>query len=100
MDYGKAVKNISTEKTAEKGKKLSAFEQELIETIKQIYEYEEACAANIVSILYKIPDAIYDTNLELNEFHNNIWRVYWTIANDIIKLEKRTFLMILQLVCI
>ena len=92
MDYGKAVKNISTKQTAEKGKKLSAFEQELIETIKQICEYEEACEANIVSILYKIPDAIYDTNLELNEFHNNIWRVYWTIANDIIKLEKKNVL--------
>ena len=92
MDYGKAVKNISTEKTAEKGKKLSAFEQELIETIKQIYEYEEACAANIVSILYKSPDSIFETNLVLNEFHNNIWRVYWTIANDIIKLEKKNVL--------
>lgn len=92
MNCGKVVKNISTVKSSTKGKKLSAFEQELIDTIKKINEYKEAAEANIVSILYKVPDAIYDTNLELEEFNNNIWRVYWTIANDIIKLEKKSSL--------
>ena len=92
MNCGKVVKNISTVKSSTKGKKLSAFEQELIDTIKKINEYKEAAEANIVSILYKVPDAIYDTNLELEEFNNNIWRVYWTIANDIVKLEKKSSL--------
>ena len=30
--------------------------------------------------------------MELEEFNNNIWRVYWTIANDIVKLEKKSSL--------
>ena len=92
MNCGKVVRHISTTKSATKGKKLSAFEQELIETIKQINEYKEACEANVVSILYKNPDAIFETNLDLDEFNNNIWRVYWTIANDIVKLEKKSSL--------
>ena len=36
MNCGKVVKNISTVKSSTKGKKLSAFEQELIDTIKKI----------------------------------------------------------------
>ena len=92
MNCGKVVKNIATTKSTTKGKKLSAFEQELIETIKQINEFKEACEANVVSILYKNPDSIFETNLDLDEFNNNIWRVYWTIANDIVKLEKKSSL--------
>ena len=83
---------IATTKSTTKGKKLSAFEEELIETVKKINEYKEACEANIVSILYKNPDSIYETNLSLEEFNNNIWRVYWTIANDIVKLERKSSL--------
>ena len=60
--------------------------------LKKINEYKEACEANIVSILYKNPDSIYETNLSLEEFNNNIWRVYWTIANDIVKLERKNSL--------
>ena len=92
MNCGKAVKKIATTKSTTKGKKLSAFEQELVETIKKINEYKEACEANIVSILYKNPDSIFETNLSLEEFNNNIWKVYWTIANDIVKLEKKSVL--------
>lgn len=72
--------------------KLSAFEQELVDTIKKISEYKTACEANIVSIIYLTPDSIYDNNLTLDEFNNNIWRVYWTIANDIVMIEKKTSL--------
>ena len=59
---------IATTKSTTKGKKLSAFEEELIETVKKINEYKEACEANIVSILYKNPDSIYETNLSLECF--------------------------------
>ena len=55
-------------------------------------EFKEGCEANIVSILYKSPESIYETNLELNEFSNNIWRVYWSIATDIVKVEKKNAL--------
>lgn len=30
--------------------------------------------------------------MKLEEFSNNIWRVYWTIANDIVTVEKKTVL--------
>ena len=35
---------------------------------------------------------IYDSNLQLNEFHHNIWKVYWQIAYDIIMVEKKSVL--------
>lgn len=70
-------------------KKITPFEKELIETIKQVNQYKEADEANIVAILYKNSDLIYETNLHLEEFGNNVWRVYWTIADDIIKVEKK-----------
>lgn len=91
MSYGKAARIIAT-KNVTKGDKITPFEQELIETVKKINEYKEACEANVVSILYKKPDSIFETNLTLEEFHNNIWRVYWTIANDIVKIEKKNAL--------
>ena len=64
----------------------------MIDSIKKVNDFKEACEANITAILYKNPDAIYETNLELNEFNNNVWRVYWTIATDIVKVEKKTVL--------
>lgn len=73
-------------------KKISAFEEELIETIKEISSYKIGCEANITAILYKQPDLIYETNLALSEFSNNIWKVYWTIANEIVKSENKAVL--------
>lgn len=70
-------------------KKLTAFEQEQIDVAKKIVEYKLACEANVVSILYKKPDAIYDTNLTLGDFSNNRWKVYFTIISDIILEEKK-----------
>ncbi len=80
----------NTEK--EKSKKLTSFEQELIDTIKKINEFKIACEANIACSVYKNPDMIFELNLSLEEFHNNIWKVYWTIANDIVTIEKKNIL--------
>ena len=80
----------NTEK--EKSKKLTPFEQELIDTIKKINEFKIACEANIACSVYKNPDMIFELNLSLEEFHNNIWKVYWTIANDIVTIEKKNIL--------
>lgn len=80
-----------TTKSATK-KKISPFEQELIEVIKTIVEYKTAAEANIVSILFQKPDFILDSNLTLDEFNNNIWKVYWSIATDIIKVEQKASL--------
>ena len=72
--------------------KLTAFEKELIESIKKVNEFKEACEANIVSILYKSPELLYENNLSLNEFTNNIWKVYFQIVYDIVVLEKKNVL--------
>jgi replicative DNA helicase len=75
-----------------KTSKLTPFEQELIDTLKQLNEYKEACEANIVSILYKVPYKLYEINLKLDDFSNNIWRVYFQIASDLVLLEKKNVL--------
>lgn len=78
---------------AEKNKeKLTLYEQEMINTAKKIVEYKLACEANVVSCIYKSPDIIYNTNLTLNDFSNNIWKVYYSIAHDIIMVEKKNVL--------
>lgn len=77
---------------AEKNKKLTAFEQEMIETAKLILEYKLPAEANIVAILYKKPDEFYNTNLNLTEFTNNTWRVYFQIAHEIILVERKNVL--------
>lgn len=78
---------------AEKNKsKLSPFEQEKRETKKKLSEYKLACEANVVSILYKDPEHLYNTNLELNSFTSNVWKVYWQIAYSVIVSENKTSL--------
>ena len=41
------------------------------------------------SMLYKNPDLLRQTDLKLDEFHENIWRVYFQIIHDIIIVEKK-----------
>ncbi|WP_346961400.1 helicase [Clostridium sp.] len=82
-------------KTANKKNKLTPFQQEQAETFKKINEFKEACEANIVGIIYKNPDYIREINLQLEEFTNNCWRVYFQIASDIINAEKKNSLDII-----
>jgi len=79
-------------KSATKTQKLTPFEQETIEVLKQINEYKLVAEANVVSIIYKEPDLLRETNLSLEEFSNNAWRVFFTIANDLIIIEKKNTL--------
>ena len=58
---------------AEINKKLSPFESEMIETAKKVLEYKIATEANVVSILYKSPDKIYDARLTIDNFSDNVW---------------------------
>lgn len=77
---------------AEKNQKLTPFEQEQIDTAKKILEYKLASEANIVAILYKKPDELYNVNLSLKDLSNNTWKVYFQIAHDIILVEKKNIL--------
>lgn len=82
----------NTAQPSTKTKKLTPFEQETIEVLKQINEYKLVAEANVVSIIYKEPDLLRETNLVLDEFSNNIWRVFFTIASDLILIEKKNTL--------
>ena len=63
------------------------FEKEMISTAKKVVEFKVAAEANVVSILYKTPDKLFDTNLTLDEFTENTWKVFFQIAHDIILVE-------------
>lgn len=71
---------------------ISPFEKECIETVKKINEYKLIAEANAVSSIYKNPDLIRDTSLKLEDITNNAWRVYFSIANDIINVEQKNTL--------
>ena len=77
---------------AEKNHKVTPFEQEMIDTAKQVMDYKMAAEANIVAILYKSPDELYNTNLTLDDFSVNTWKVYFQIAHDIILVERKNTL--------
>ena len=77
---------------AEKNNKLSPFEQQQAEAARQILEYKLGAEASIVSMIYKNPDLLRETNLSLNDFHHNCWRVYFEIAKDLIINEKKVTL--------
>ena len=75
-----------------KSKKLTPFESEVIDVLKKISEFKEACEANITVLIYKKPDVIHESNLKLEDFSLNFWRVYFQIANDLVLIEKKNVL--------
>lgn len=77
---------------AEKNQKISAFEQEAIDTAKKVLDFKISAEANVISIIYKSPDKLFDTNLTLEDFSENAWRVYFQIAHDIILVERKNTL--------
>lgn len=77
---------------AEKNTKLTPFEKQQAEAAKQIIEYKLGAEASIVSMIYKNPDLLRETNLTLNDFHHNCWKVYFEIAKDLIINEKKVTL--------
>ena len=70
--------------------KLTAFEQETISVAKKVLDFKIAAEANVVSILYKTPDKLFDTNLSLDDFSENAWKVYFQIVHDIILVERKS----------
>ena len=69
--------------------KLTPFQKQQAEAANQILEYKLGAEASIVSMIYKNPDLLRETNLTLNDFHHNCWRVYFEIAKDLIINEKK-----------
>lgn len=58
-------------------------------TAQKILTYKLAAEANVVSILYKKPDYLYDVELSIDDISNNAWKVFFQIIYDIIVLEKK-----------
>jgi len=84
-----ATKTKSTTKTTTK-KEPTAYETELINAVKKVKEFKLSAEANATSIFYKNPELLYSyDNLTLQDFSNNEWKVFYTIAYDIIKKEKK-----------
>lgn len=77
---------------AEKNTKLTPFEKQQAESAKQILEYKLGAEASVVSMIYKNPDLLRETNLTIEDFHHNHWKVYFAIANDMIINEKKVTL--------
>lgn len=70
--------------------KLTPFEQEQIAIAKQVMNYKLAAEANVVSILYKVPDYLYESILCLDDFSNNTWKVFFQIIYDLVIVENKT----------
>lgn len=79
-------------KTQKQEVKLTPFEQELLDATKKIREYKLACEANIVATLYQNPEHMLNYDLKLEDFSNNIWKVYFATANGLYNIEKKTVL--------
>lgn len=71
---------------------LSAWQKEQAECAKKISEYKLASEANIVASMFKNPELIYDSDLKLEDFSNNIWKVWWNIATSLVLKENKTAL--------
>lgn len=70
-------------------KKLSPFEEEKINIAKQVLDYKLGSEASVVAMIYKNPDLLRETNLDISMFHNNTWKVFFEIARALIIDEKK-----------
>lgn len=91
-EASKNNKSTTTKRTTTKKTTMTPYEKEQLETLKKINEFKEACEANVVCIIYKNPDLLRENPIELKEFTNNVWRVYFEIAKEIILVEKKNAL--------
>lgn len=70
--------------------KITPFEHEQIETIKKVFEYKLGAESNIVAILYKNPDEMYDVSVTREDLSNNVWKVYFQIVYDLVMVENKS----------
>lgn len=60
------------------------------ETKQKIQDYKMPVEANIVACFYKTPELLYDySDLKLNDFSHNEWRVYFAIIHGLFIIEKK-----------
>lgn len=71
---------------------ITGDEKERKETIEKILEYKLPSEANVVSIIYKKPSLLLDTNLSINDFSIKEWKVLFAIAYELVVKEKKNSL--------
>jgi replicative DNA helicase len=58
--------------------------------VNDIKGYKKEAEANVIGCLYKEPDMYYNyEDLELDDFSNNIWKVYFAIGKGLVKTEQK-----------
>lgn len=75
-----------------KTKKLTPFLEEQLKAAKKVKEYKLACEANIVAIFYKQTDTIFNYDLKLDDITENVWKVFYQIAYDVVVKEQKPVL--------
>lgn len=69
---------------------LSPFEQELKQGASKVQEYKTIAEANIISLFWKNTDLMYSySNVKREDISNNMWKVYWQVAHDIVIKERK-----------
>lgn len=66
--------------------------KEVKRVLNTVREYKINAEANVVLSFYKDPRLLINTKLTLNDFTDNCWKVYFTIAHDIIVKESKVSL--------
>lgn len=81
-----------TQDNTNKTRQRTAYKKDLLECVEKIRHYKLICEANIVSIFYKTTDLLFEYDLLLSDFTENVWKVYWQIAYDIVVKEQKPIL--------
>lgn len=70
----------------------TAWAKEQEECKKKINEYKLAAEANCVASLFAKPELIYNAELNINDFSNNIWKCWYAVADGLILRENKQVL--------
>lgn len=70
-------------------KNLTPFQKELSEIAKKVKEFRNTSEGMVIGVIYKNPDVLFDTNLDTKDFMNEIYKIYFTIAQELIIKEKK-----------
>ena len=73
-------------------KEATPFQKEQMKVAKEVLEYKVAAEANVVSIIFKVPEMIYGSGLTLELFNDEAWGSFFAIAYGILITEKKGML--------
>ena len=74
---------------------LTPFQKELADIAKKVKEFRNTSEGSVIGVIYKNPNVLFDTNLDAKDFMNEIYKIYFTIAQELIIKEKKKSLDIM-----